>query len=122
MFEKNAQFARDGSQTAFSVLYPDGRLLWDEGTSKTVESIIFDNKQVGKKWGEHMKDYPQFKSYNDYKNYANDIFTNYDKKIFDTVNNEWYYIKGDDLLRLKPDGTFISLYPGANSPRVTNVK
>jgi hypothetical protein len=39
MFEKNAQFARDGSQTAFSVLYPDGRLLWDEGTSKTLNSF-----------------------------------------------------------------------------------
>ena len=90
-------------------------------TTKNIKNIIFDNKQVGKKWGEHMKDYPNLKNYSEYKNYANKVFKNYDKKVFDKVKNEWYYIKGKDLLRLKSDGTFISLYPGADSPRVINL-
>ena len=29
--------------------------------------------------------------------------------------------KGKDLLRVKPDGSFISLYPGADSFRISNL-
>jgi hypothetical protein len=40
--------------------------------------------------------------------------------VFDAVYNEYYYLRGNDLLRLKTNGDFISLYPGVNSARVIN--
>ena len=55
------------------------------------------------------------------QNYANDIFNNPEQIIYDAANNEYLYIKGDDLLRLGEDGEFISLYPGAQSGKVTSV-
>lgn len=60
------------------------------------------------------------KSFTDYQNYANDIFNNPEQIIYDAANNEYLYIKGDDLLRLGEDGEFISLYPGAQSGKVTS--
>ena len=40
--------------------------------------------------------------------------------ILDEVNSEYYYIQGEDLLRITTNGDFVSLYPGAGSNRVTN--
>ncbi len=36
------------------------------------------------------------------------------------ANNEYLYIKGDDLLRLGEYGEFISLYPRTQSEKVTS--
>lgn len=88
--------------------------------SKPLESVNYDSKQVGKKYGEHMKDYPDMKDYTDYIDYADEIFNSPDKIIRDEINGEIYYIKGNDLLRIKENGDFVSLYPGANSTRVIN--
>ncbi len=82
--------------------------------------IILDSKQIGKKWGKHKTDYPKMKSYLDYENYINDVFNNRNKIVYDSVNKEYLYIKGNDLLRVGINGEFISLYPGAQSGRVTN--
>jgi hypothetical protein len=47
-----------------------------KGSAKAVDAlkkpnvIDFDSKQLGKKWGKHKTDYPDMKSYTDYKNYA----------------------------------------------------
>ena len=82
------------------------------------KSVNFDNKQLGKKYGEHRDDYPQFKEYTQYRDYAMDIFNAPEKIIFDPSCNEFYYIKGEDLLRVKSNGDFVSLYPGATSDRV----
>jgi len=35
-------------------------------------------------------------------------------------HKEYLYIKGKDLLRVKENGDFVSLYPGADTARVTN--
>lgn len=57
-------------------------------------------------------------NYKDYENSINDIFENPDKIILDNLNNEYYYVRGDDLLRIKTNGEFVSLYPGVNSDLV----
>ena len=82
------------------------------------KEIMFDDSQIGKKFGKHKIDYPEFKNYKEYKNYAKYIYKNHDSVIVDVKRQEFYYIKGKDLLRVKPNGEFVSLYPGANSPRV----
>ena len=57
-------------------------------------------------------------NYKDYENSINDIFENPDKIILDNLNHEYYYVRGDDLLRIKTNGEFVSLYPGVNSDLV----
>lgn len=48
------------------------------------------------------------------------ILKNPDKITYDSFHEEYYYVKGDDLLSISigKDGEFISLYPGASSGRV----
>jgi hypothetical protein len=82
------------------------------------DSINFEKKQLGKKYGEHMIDYPGM-TYQEYKAYANNIFKKPDKVVFDAKNGEFYYLRGKDLLRVKSNGDFVSLYPGADSTIVT---
>ena len=84
------------------------------------DTINYDSKQVGKKYGEHMVDYPDMKDYTEYKKYADEIFKTPDQIVHDAKNGEYYYIKGNDLLRVKENGDFVSLYPGAESGRVIN--
>ena len=92
-----------------------------EGVSNPLKEIEFSKKQVGKKWGEHMKDYPELKSYGEYKDFAQDVFNNPEKIFYDKFEDEYLYVRGKDLLRTKPDGSFVSIYPGADSARVTKV-
>lgn len=89
-----------------------------KGDSNTPDNVNYDSKQVGKKYGEHMKDYPDMKDYTEYKDYADEIFKSPDQIIHDAKNGEFYYTKGNDLLRIKENGDFVSLYPGAESGRV----
>lgn len=91
-----------------------------KGGSNTPNEINYDSKQVGKKYGEHKLDYPDMKDYTDYKDLAEDIFNSPDQIIHDTVKGEYYYTKGNDLLRIKENSDFVSLYPGAESERVLN--
>lgn len=56
----------------------------------------------------------------EYGDFANDIFNNPDKIILDSLNGEYLYIKGDNLLRIQLNGEFISVYPGAKTGRVIN--
>lgn len=94
--------------------------VYIENGEKVPEDINFDDKQLGKKWGKHKTDYPNMKDYTEYKQYARDVFDKPDKIIYDSKNQEYLYIKGDDLLRVSENGDFISLYDGAESARVTN--
>ena len=98
----------------------DSQIVKLTGTG-AIDSVTFTNAQLGEKFRKHKNQY-NFNSYIDYKNYALDIYSHPDQIIFDSRYNEYYYIKGNDLLRLKPDGTFISLYPGADSDRVINAR
>ena len=110
--------------TAANNLGGDIRAYYDkagcESKPTPPKSVNFDNKQLGKKYGEHRKDYPQFKEYAQYRDYAMDIFNDPEKIIFDPSCDEFYYIKGKDLLRVKSNGDFVSLYPGATSDRVVD--
>jgi hypothetical protein len=54
IFEEDAKFALDGSQTAFSVLYPDGKLPWVEETS---ESILKEASQSAYKAADNVADF-----------------------------------------------------------------
>ena len=87
---------------------------------KAPKNLSLNSKQIGSKWGKHKTDYPKMKNYTEYKNFSNDIFKNPEKIICDKVNNEYLYVRGNDLLRVKTNGEFISTYPGASSSRVTN--
>ncbi|CAJ1001537.1 MULTISPECIES: Ig-like domain-containing protein [Brevibacillus] len=82
------------------------------------KDIIFNNNQLGTKWGKHRFDYPELNNYEEYKNFANDIFKVHDKVVRDEKAGEIYFIRGNNLLRVKENGEFVSLYPGAFSDRV----
>ena len=82
------------------------------------DSINFDSKQLGKKYGEHRKDYPDMKEYTDYRDRAYDVFNSPEQIIYDDTCGEFYYIQGNDLLRIKSNGDFVSMYHGVNSDRV----
>ncbi len=88
------------------------------GTKPPIELNI-SSKQLGRKWGEHMKHYPDISSYPEYEDKIINIFKDPDRIILDSKNSEYLYIKGDDLLWLKLNGQFVSLYPGVNSSKVT---
>lgn len=89
-----------------------------ETDSQAPVSINYDPKQVGKKYGKHKEDYPDMKDSTDYTDYADEVFDTPDQIIHDKTNGEYYYTKGKDLLRIKENGDFVSLYPGAESGRV----
>ena len=80
--------------------------------------ITLNDKQLGKKWGKHKYDYTNLKTVEEYKKLANEVFNNPDKIVYDNLKNEYYYISGDNLLRLKSSGEFVSLYHGSNSERI----
>ncbi|WP_252244574.1 MULTISPECIES: hypothetical protein [unclassified Clostridium] len=90
-----------------------------EGVSNHLKELDINTKQLGKKWGKHKTDYPNLKSFNEYSDFCKDIFNNPEKIVFDKANNEYLYIKGNDLLRVKTNGEFVSTYPGVSSSRVT---
>jgi len=85
-----------------------------------ITELSIQDSQLGKKWGKHKFDYPNMKSYNEYKNLAQEVFSNPDKIVIDTKNGEYYYIKGNDLLRITIDGDFVSLYPFDDIPTRVN--
>jgi len=93
----------------------------DGKSSQSPGEMKVDNSQLGKKWGKHKTDYPELKSHTEYKGLADDIFKNPEKVIHDEAQKEYYYIRGNDLLRVDEGGNFVSLYPGASSGRVTIV-
>ena len=66
-----------------------------EGGSKSPNDINYNSKQVGKKYGEHMKDYTA------YKDYAGEIFKSPDQIIHDVKKGEYYYTKETTCLELK---------------------
>ena len=88
------------------------------GEGERPDELEIESSQLGKKWGKHKYDYPELTSYSDYKQLAIDIFYNPEKIVFDNVEGEIYYINGNNLLRVKESGRFVSLYPGVNSSKV----
>jgi hypothetical protein len=84
------------------------------------ENLTFDNGQVGQKWGKHMRDYPDMKDYNAYKARAQEVFDNPDKVSYNPGQNggRFHYTQGNDLVIVRNNGEFESLYPGANTPVV----
>ena len=85
-----------------------------------LKELRIDGKQLGKKFGKHKTDYPNM-DYKAYQNYAKQIFNSPDKILKDKLKGEVYYIKGNDLLRVKNNGDFVSLYPGVQSKRVQSL-
>lgn len=88
------------------------------GQQKPAELKIEDS-QLGKKYGEHKVDYPDL-DYSEYRQLAQEVFTNPDEirvgyASGESSHLEYFYIKGNNLLRVLPDGSFVSLYPGASS-------
>lgn len=88
-----------------------------EGDINSPSECNISSKQFGKKWGKHKTDYPDL-SMNEYKNLIDDVFKSPDKIIQDVQNNEFLYLKENNLLRVTNNGEFISLYPGAESGKV----
>jgi len=102
----------------FSLLNEVRQVYWYNSPNE----LTIPKEQLGAKWEKHMNDYPDIQSYQDYANLANDIFSSADKILFDSANSEYYYIKGQDLLRVNAKGEFISLHPGADSDRIKNLE
>ncbi|QQZ61577.1 RHS repeat-associated core domain-containing protein [Paenibacillus sonchi] len=118
LMESDGQYGlAKGIMEKYGVKVEEKIVLKNTAKIANFNSINFDNKQLGKKYGEHKLDYPGM-THQQYKEYAISIFENPDRAVFDANNNEFYYIRGDDLLRVKENGDFISLYPGADSTRV----
>lgn len=65
-----------------------------------------------------MRQYPELDSYVEYRQLAQDIFQNPEKVFLNSEIGEYFFVRGKDLLRVKLDGTFVSLYPGVNSALV----
>ena len=80
---------------------------------KAPEKLNFDKKQVGKKWGKHKFDYPELNSYDDYMKLAEKVFNNAEsiEYVMTGSGAEFRYLLGNNLLRVNPSGSFISLYP-----------
>ena len=80
---------------------------------KAPEKLNFDKKQVGKKWGKHKFDYPDLNSYDDYMKLAEKVFNNAEsiEYVMTGSGAEFRYLLGNNLLRVNPSGSFISLYP-----------
>lgn len=88
-----------------------------EGSEKRPDRLSIDKKQLGRKYGEHFDSSKEgYRSSKEYEDFARDIFDDPDAIYYD--GTEYYYTKGTNLLRVKPDGSFVSLYPGADSDRV----
>lgn len=85
------------------------------GTSDTdgikPDDISISDAQFGKKFGKHKEDYPGI-TQKEYKAKIYDVFNNKNTKWEKGANGELYGTLGKDLLRVKQDGTFVSLYPG----------
>ena len=108
------------SNSSSGILWAGSDEMPHEGESEAPDEINYDLKQVGKKYGEHREDYPDMESYTDYKDLAEEIFNSPDQIIHDKARGEYYYTKGNDLMRIKENGDFVSLYPGAESERIFN--
>lgn len=89
----------------------------NKGSFDYPEEIKFIDKQIGKKFGKHKSAYPELNTPKEYIDLFENI-KNPGKITYDSFHEEYYYVKGDDLLRIGKDGEFISLYPGASSGRV----
>ena len=80
------------------------------------QELQYDTKQLGRKYGEHMKDYPNM-SHDDYLNMAKEIYSNplSTKTTYPTnapmYPGETHYQNNGNLLRIAPSGKFRSLYP-----------
>ena len=80
--------------------------------------LKFDSQQLGGKWGKHRYDYPELTSYKEYEQLARTVFNNPDKIVFCGSNQEYLYIRGNELLRVTFNGEFVSMYPGSNTDLV----
>lgn len=94
--------------------------LYCEGKSGIPEKLQVTDQQLGKKAGEHGAISDGKIDFQKYKQKIMDIFENPDEIRFGYANGaerhlEYFYIKGDDVLRVMPDGSFVSMYEGAMS-------
>jgi hypothetical protein len=89
---------------------------WLTGKPNARQELQYDSKQLGHKYGEHMKDYPGM-SHDDYLNMARDIYSDplSTKTTYPTnapmYHGETHYLNNGNLLRIAPGGKFRSLYP-----------
>jgi hypothetical protein len=78
------------------------------------------SRQFGKKYGDHMKDYPGM-THQEYRALADSMYDDPTLPRYtypDTAPRypgETHIVQGDNLLRLDPEGNFRSLYPGVHS-------
>jgi RHS repeat-associated protein len=108
-----------GVASTIGVSYANGINPWTGKAipiAKGIQKLQYDTKQIGGKYGKHMKDYPGM-SHDDYLNLAKDIYSNPSStKIIYPSNapmypGEIHYHNNGNLLRIGPDGMFRSLYP-----------
>ena len=116
---KELEGAAKGAESAAEDAGKAGKTAGKVGESglNSPSECNISSKQFGKKWGKHKTDYPDL-SMDEYKNLIDDVFKSPDKIIQDVENNEFLYLKGNNLLRVTNNGEFVSLYPGAESSRV----
>ena len=73
------------------------------------EELQYTNKQIGDKWGDHFKEYPNL-TVKDYLALAKEIYSSKTSVWSRAENGEIHVRNGNNLLRLNKDGSFKSLY------------
>ena len=126
-FEESMQGGWNSAKVGFAVGGATGSLSgWQRAKEARVspwtgkfnvrQELQYDTKQLGRKYGEHMKDYPDM-SHDDYLNMAKEIYSNplSTKTTYPTnapmYPGETHYQNNGNLLRIAPNGKFRSLYP-----------
>ena len=126
-FEESMQGGWNSAKVGFAVGGATGSLSgWQRAKEARVspwtgkfnvrQELQYDTKQLGRKYGEHMNDYPDM-SHDDYLNMAKEIYSNplSTKTTYPTnapmYPGETHYQNNGNLLRIAPNGKFRSLYP-----------
>jgi len=82
-----------------------------DGSDAGQNPLSFDPQQLGHKFGEHMGDLPGYQTPQEYQNLANSIYNNPNAAVSSAPNGDTLYQLDNDILRVGPNGSFVSLYP-----------
>lgn len=84
---------------------------WVEANAAETECLSVESQQLGHKFGEHLGDLPGYQTPQQYLDLANSIYNDANAIVSSASNGDTLYQVGDNILRVGPNGSFVSLYP-----------